>query len=145
VSLKACLSDRWIKALEHYTKPALEEKVVIEVARLRCLTAKRKEGEFDMELSLGAITEELREYPIDIVQTVCREWARNNVFFPVLKELIDGCEKLLKPRNAILTASKEQKFIEFKKSQPDYVNPTDADKAKVSELVAQCLKNLSAG
>lgn len=130
----------WIKALEHYTKPSRGDITAMEVTRLRSLTAKRKEGEFDLELSIGAITEELRIYPEDIVRTVCRNWSRNNKFFPVLKELIDECEKLFEPRYTILDAMRKSKLIEVRRE-----DEKEKEKVDVSDLVAQCIKNLGAG
>jgi hypothetical protein len=78
----------------------------LEVTRLRTLTAKRAEGEFDLELSVGAITEELAVYPEDIVVDVCRNWARNNKWFPTLSELIAECEVLFDDRRRLLSAAK---------------------------------------
>lgn len=111
ITLKSPLSESWLKAIDYYTQPARSDMVVAEVSRLRTLTAKRKENEFDLELSIGAITEELRGYPEDIVRSVCRDWARGNIFFPVLKELLDKCEEHMKLRRAIMQASHANKLI----------------------------------
>lgn len=144
IGLKAPLSEGWLKAIEFYNQPARGDLVAYEVTRLRNLTAKRKEGDFDLEMSLQAISEELRDYPEDVVQTICRDWARKNIFFPVLKELIDKCESLMILRRALLAHAKEHKYLEFKKSNPDYVPPNEAEKAKVADIMTEILKNLNA-
>ncbi len=109
------------------------------------MTAKRKEGEFDLELSIGAITEELCEYPEDIVRTVCREWARTNTFFPVLKELLDECNKLMELRKSLLSQMREQRVISNKPKNEEWTPATEDEKKKVSDMVAECIRNLSAG
>lgn len=83
-------------------EPAPGDFVATEVTRLKTLTAQRKEAEFDMELSIGALTEELMVYPKDVVRTVCRDWARNSKWFPTLSDLIAECEHLMKLRIAIM-------------------------------------------
>lgn len=141
IKITGSVSDAWMKAIEYYTKPSSGEMVAMEVTRLRTLTAKRKEGEFDLELSIGAITEELRDFPQDIVRTTCREWARNNKFFPVLKELLDECKKFMQLRQAILDQMKNQRFIEHKKKQDDdWQKPTEAETQKVSDIMAEITK-----
>lgn len=144
ISLKTPLSEPWLKAIEYYNQPARGDLVAFEVTRLRSLTAKRKEGEFDMELSIEAITEELRDYPEDVVRTVCRDWARKNVFFPVLKELIDRCESLMVLRRALLNQGKEVKWLEHRKRDPEYTPPDEIEKQKVSSIMSEIMKNLNA-
>ena len=107
-----------MKAIEHYTRTSRGDVTAMEVTRLRSLTAKRKEGEFDLELSIGALTEELCGYPEDVVRTVCREWARNNKFFPVLKELIDACNELMILRQAVLSAFKSCNVVAMIEREP---------------------------
>lgn len=77
----------------HFVQPAMMSDVTVEITRMRTLTARRAEGEIDTEMLIGAMTEELAGYPIDIVRTACREWPRDNKFFPTLKELRDACER----------------------------------------------------
>lgn len=144
-SISGSVDPKWLSALEYYTAPSKGDAVAMEVTRLRTLTAKRKEGEFDLELSIGAITEELIEYPRDIVRHVCREWARNNKFFPVLKELLDECKKLNAPRKALLIAMRNSNLIEFQKPEEQQTETTPEDSAKIHELVQQALKNCAMG
>lgn len=144
VTLSVAASENWIKALEYYNRPAKGEDVAMEVTRLRTLTAKRKEGEFDLELSIGALTEELCIFPSDIVRTACREWARNNKFFPVLKEILDECKNLVSMRASALAQMRNYKAIEHTVPEEAYIPPTEEEKQKVRNLVDQAMKDLSA-
>lgn len=144
ILLTGASDESWIKALEYYTKPSRGDVTAMEVTRLRSLTAKRKEGEFDLELSIGALTEELCVYPEDIVRTVCRDWARNNKFFPVLKELMDECEKLFDLRYSVLDVMRKAKISDVKPLAIGKA-PEIKEEVNVSSLVEQCIRNLSAG
>lgn len=145
IVLRSPMPAECVAAIEYLNRPARSDVVAVELTRLKCLTARRKEAGIDLEASTAALTEELRNYPEDVVRTVCRNWARKNVFFPVLKELIEGCESLMMLRRALLTTAKGNTQIEHKPSpKEEWVAPTDADKAAVAELVGQALKNCGA-
>ncbi len=134
------IDGNWMRAIEHYTRPCKGNIAAMEIARLRSLTARQKQSDFDLELSIGALTEELIKYPEDILKTVCREWARSNVFFPTLKELIDACEKLFAPRAALLAAAKNRNSIAHnRRHDPEYRRPTDEEKEAVSKMLDECL------
>lgn len=141
IVLKSPIPEGWLKALEYYNRPSRTDFVAFEVSRMRNLTAKRKEGEFDMEMSIEAITEELRDYPEDVVQSVCRSWARTNIFFPVLKELIDKCESHMILRRALLSKGKENKYLEHRKTskkEEEWKKPTETEIKKVSSIMSPC-------
>jgi len=128
----------WRDAIGFFTKPAAPAFAAMEVTRLRTLTTKRKEGEFDLELSITAISEELSVYPEDIVQTVCRDWARKNRFFPVLAELIAECEKFMVLRRAIAKAF-EEPVLQIEKRDDEWIPPTDDEKAEVDAMMADVI------
>lgn len=134
ITITGNIPEKWRDALEYINRQANGRNVAAEVTRLRTLTAKRAEGEFDMELSIGAITEELQPYPEDIVRTVCRDWARENKWFPTLSELIAECEALLKPRRAMLAAIKSALPLPAPEPQ-SWSPPTDAQKLAVSAML----------
>lgn len=120
--------------LEDINRPANGRNVAAEVTRLRMLTAKRAEGEDEMELSIGAITEELQPYPEDIVRTVCRDWARENKWFPTLSELIAECDALHKPRLKLLNAVSSALPLPAPNTDA-WTPPTDAEKQAVSAMI----------
>jgi len=136
-SVTGGVDRRWVIALERLTAPSRGDRVAAEVTRLRSLTIKRKESETDLELSIGAFTEELCAYPFDIVRTVCRSWARNNKFFPALCEVISECEELMRPRRAYLQALRTPALLERKPQSDEYQKPTEAEIKAVSEMVGK--------
>lgn len=134
IAITGKIPEKWRDALEYITRPANGRTVAAEVTRLRTLTAKRAEGEFDMELSIGAITEELQPYPEDIVRTVCRDWARENKWFPTLSELIAECDALHMPRLKLLNAVSSA--LPLPAPKPDaWTPPTDSEKQAVSAMI----------
>lgn len=144
------IPQNWLAAINHLNQAGAGENIAYEISRLRTLTAKRKEKEFDLELSIDAMTEELKIYPLDIVRYVCREWARKNTFFPVLKEMIDGCEKHMHLRRALLGATKTKATAlpSPKRSVPAYEGrksygdtPKDQwDKAHYDEAINEAVR-----
>jgi hypothetical protein len=100
----APLSDELLTVVDRFTRPAQGGTVAAEITRLRTMTGRRQESGADLEMLIGAMTEELMEFPYDVVRNSCREWARKNIFFPTLKEIRDECVKAARVRLALRKA-----------------------------------------
>lgn len=75
-----------------------------ELAKLRIKTARKAESDDDMALTLLAYSEELAEFPPDVVIDACRSWARQNKWFPTCMELREMCQHRVKKRRMMLDA-----------------------------------------
>ena len=81
------------------------------------VTAKRSEGDTDLEFSISILTDELSKYPIDVVRTVCRDWAKTNKWFPTLSDLIKKADDVMGLRVALLEASKMTAQLQIEKRE----------------------------
>ena len=76
------------------------------LARLKVLTRERNLSQEDMVAQIAIFSEELSQYPLDVVRDACRAWARTEKWFPSWAELRERCEERVMKRRAILLGLK---------------------------------------
>lgn len=115
-------------------EPATEDFVLGELGRLRALTVSRDIGQ-DLTLVFAAFTDELLKYPPDAIREVLREWPRTERFWPSMAELNERISLIVGPRKALLVALR--RGYQPPETSPDWIEPSDVDKAAVTELLAK--------
>ena len=126
-----------------HLRPAPAAVIRQELARLRASTKARDEGDDDLAMRLQVLAEVCAEWPADVVVAALRGWAKAETFFPSLAEIRDALQRNGRPRQSMLRAIEEGLMREPLAPPPP--PPTEAEKRAVSELVAQCIRALSAG
>jgi hypothetical protein len=91
-------------ALRQTCRPLDEQDILIELGKLRVKVARRAEEGADMQLLLEAYTEELRDYPADIVLEVLRLWPSLSKWWPALEELKQPLGWRVRQRTGFLAA-----------------------------------------
>jgi len=81
-----------LDALEPLVAPAPVAEVVAELMRLRLVTKARAEDPAITDAAISVMAEELSAWPLDVVRTACRSWARNSTWWPSLAELNGECD-----------------------------------------------------
>jgi hypothetical protein len=125
--------------VERSLAPASNERVAMELARLKLITAGRGLDQVDLKATLATYAEELRVYPADIVATACR---RGWKWFPTAEELLDVCRPLLRSRQIIADALR--RAPQDRITQAPWEPPSDDDKRYVSDLVSHLVSRWSA-
>jgi hypothetical protein len=74
------------------------------VGALRMRTKARKETEDDLEMLMAIFTDDVSEYPADVVVDACKTWGKANVFFPSWSELNELCDRRFRKRAAMSAA-----------------------------------------
>ncbi len=116
-----------IEAVEFFNAPTAKgELVAAEISRLLSITVRPKEEQLDLVMKIGALTEELSDYPFDVIKTVCRDWPRLSKWQPSLFELRQRCEVLVCFRRALLAAMKNPVKRLAKRDDTDYRNTPKA-------------------
>lgn len=70
------------------TRPSDKSEVAQEIGRCLSLTKSRDKGEADTMLMIAAMTDELSQYPMDLVYSSLRKWSGSEVFWPSLAEIL---------------------------------------------------------
>lgn len=68
-------------------RPSPEDVVIQALVKCHLKTVSAKIEGADAELMIEAYTEELREFPADVVDGVLRDWAKTMKWFPALAEI----------------------------------------------------------
>lgn len=97
---------RSIAALELVNDRAPEKMIVFELGRLRAMTKAKAEDQDSVEFLLRCYSDDMREYPADVVREACRKWARTEKFFPAWCELKDLLDGFVTKRRRLLAAVK---------------------------------------
>jgi hypothetical protein len=113
-------------------QPATEAFILAELGKLRAKTASRDAGQ-NLKLLFAAYADELREYPADLIRETLAEWARTEKWWPSIAELIERLKLLMRPRQALRKAL--QRGYRASAELPDWMPPSAADKAAVTELL----------
>lgn len=124
-----------VKQVENWLQPAPAQLILAELTRVRALTISRDQSTADLELVAAAYADELREYPVDVVREVLREWPRTHRFWPTLCELVERMEHLVVPRKALLDAL--CRGYREPEVSPDWIAPSPEDMAAVEEILAE--------
>lgn len=74
------------------------------VQTLRIRTVRRFEDVDDMVAVIAVYSEDLSEYPADVVIDACRSWARQSKWFPAWVELQELCDLMIRRRRAMRDA-----------------------------------------
>lgn len=119
---------------EELLRPASEATVIAELGRLRALTVSRDIHE-DIGIVFAVYTDELKRYPGDIVREVLREWPRSHRFWPSMAELVEGIDRLVKPRRALRDALRSG-YRPPPSARPETPPLTAEEKAAVDALLA---------
>jgi hypothetical protein len=101
-------SDVLQGALDQFTRllaPCSDEIAIQALLKCHSKTI-RKDGEpMDAEIMIEAYTEELREFPADVVEGVLRDWPKESKWFPAFAEiypkLLQGVAYRVRARNWI--------------------------------------------
>ena len=112
VKIKGECSTDMVEAVRFLNQTSGGSEVSQIVTKLYKSCAVKSEDDDEMEASLFVITEALCEYPIDVVKTVCRDWAygkhrkegQDVVFYPKPAEIRDICDGLMRLRRGVLQA-----------------------------------------
>lgn len=129
--------DRWaaLQQVEQWLQPAPAQLILAELTRVRALTISRDQSTADLELVAAAYADELREFPIDAVKGVLREWPRTHRFWPTLAELLDRMEHLIHPRKALRDALR--RGYREPEVSPDWISPSLEDRAAVEAILVE--------
>ena len=84
--------------------PAPPKVILAELARLRVSTKIRAEDERDMALRFQVLAETMEEFPADVAVAALRRWARREVFFPSVAEIVEEMHRFNRRRQSLLTA-----------------------------------------
>jgi hypothetical protein len=86
--------DRARNALDAALVPAEPAAVLKMLARLKISTSSRKRDGDDAKLERRVFADELRHYPLDVVDEACRRWARREQWWPSIAEIVGECDRL---------------------------------------------------
>ncbi len=90
-----------LRLAELLNAPSSPSDCAMALGKLRTITVTRELTGEDLILQIGAMTEELYAYPLDVVRDACRAWARSTKFFPTWAELRQLCEERVLFRRAL--------------------------------------------
>ena len=90
-----------LRLAELLNAPASPSDCAMALGKLRLITMSRNVTAEDLTLQIGAMTEEICAYPLDVMRDACRAWARSNIFFPTWAELRQLCEERVLFRRAL--------------------------------------------
>lgn len=82
--------------------PADPAFVLRELARLRASTKARAEPDDEVAMRFQVLAEVCQDFPPDVVRHALRAWAKRELFFPSLAELLDELQRASKRRRALL-------------------------------------------
>lgn len=83
------------QALDAALVPAEPAAVLKMLARLKISTSSRNRDGDDAKLERRVFADELRRYPLDVVDEACRRWARREQWWPSIAEIVGECDKLV--------------------------------------------------
>ena len=87
--------DRARNALDAALVPAEPAAVLKMLARLKISTSSRNRDGDDAKLERRVFADELRHYPLDVVDEACRRWARREQWWPSIAEIVGECDRLV--------------------------------------------------
>ena len=88
------------------------------IATLRVRTKARAEDAADMKLMLAVFSQDIADYPPDVVVDTCKAWARMEKWFPSWSELKGLLDRRVKRRRRMLDALRRQER-EGKNAEPE--------------------------
>ena len=83
------------QALDAALAPAEPAAVLKMLARLKISTSSRNRDGDDAKLERRVFADELRHYPLDVVDEACRRWARREQWWPSIAEIVGECDRLV--------------------------------------------------
>ena len=90
--------------MQRLTAPAGPQAVLAPALRCLTLTKSRERDGMDLRLFAAALAEELGEFPVDVVATAFRRWARRETWWPSLAEIREQCLREMRWRNSLKAA-----------------------------------------
>lgn len=96
------------QSLVMFMRPADEQTIKREIARLRVSTKSRAETDDDMAMGFQVLAEECAKYPPDVVILALRSWAGMETFYPSLAEMRDRLQRGVRKRKAVWEALNNQ-------------------------------------
>jgi hypothetical protein len=91
-----------VSAVDAQCRPCGPDFALKQLALLRARTKSRADD--SGALTAAAYADWLAEYPADVAQRACEEWARGMVFWPAWADLQKICDRLVSKRLAIRKA-----------------------------------------
>ncbi len=131
--------------IEAALEPAESREVVALLARLK-LHCRNVPGHTDgqWKLIFEDYQRDLSEIPSDILQTAVDVWRRSEPWWPAVSDLLAIAEPLLKERRAQLWRAEHIAKGNAKPKREPWTPPTDEEKARVAEVLAEVKANLMA-
>jgi hypothetical protein len=90
--------------LDALNTPCPENIAEEAVGRMRARTIRRAEDQMDMMLTIAVFSEDVANYPADVVIDGCRSWASQNKYFPSWSELKDMLDWRVRKRRLMREA-----------------------------------------
>lgn len=114
------------RLLEALDEPSGQTAAAHELARLKVLTREKTLTQDDLVAQIAIYSEELGDYPIDVVRGACRDWAEHEKWFPSWSELRAPCELAVRWRRDVLRVLQEVGAAEEPRQNKAYgpIQPT---------------------
>ena len=128
-----------IEKLEAAMTPATADDCEDWLTMLQAACARRNDSEEGASVAFDLYSAALRQYPADVAKAACMGMAtrRGVNWFPTLGELLEQCDKLAGPRQAMLAALKSPRL-----APPEPVNRKPQTEAERRAFVAATLAGL---
>lgn len=97
-AIPAAARQQLTAAVTAMIRPCGKSTAAKEALRCLSLTVSRERDGADLSLMAAALSDELSEFPADVVATAFRKWARREKWWPSLSEIRDECLRLSRVR-----------------------------------------------
>jgi hypothetical protein len=102
--------------LESGLRPTGKEALAIELGRLGLHCRPPDHSQSQLKILMEDYIEDLSEFPLDLIQDACKEWRRNEKWWPKISELREIITKLHSERkNALFRANSIINSLELAK------------------------------
>ncbi len=81
----------------------------------------------------------LSDYPIDIIRAACDEWVKTKVFFPVIAELREICDRRIRARKPVTVDNP----LLLEPPRRDWESLSDEQKAEFNRMMVDVKQSLS--
>ena len=135
-------AERRLQAYRAALQPAGGDAAIIPLTRLSTHYWQPDRPDKHWKIVVEDFKADLGRYPIDLIETACREWRTGpNSFFPKPGELI----ALIAPRHADRLRTAEELSEQAKTPESERGPPSGDEQCEVGEIVAQATAHLRAG
>ena len=103
------------------------------------LTRAPASQETDARVVVSAMVKYLSEYPIDIIRAACDEWVKTKVFFPVIAELREICDRRVRARKPLTVDNP----LLLEPTRRDWESLSDEKRAEFDRMMENLKHSLS--